>query len=55
MANKLISTNLERFLDCNNWISAYMLKSRTYRALIDPNWPKSQSLNPHNFTKHDHR
>ena len=51
MAKNFLSTNLKRFLG--------LIKSpwrvHTYRALIVPNWPKWQSLNPHNFTKNDHR
>ena len=33
-----------------NWLFFRVI----YRALIVPNWPKWQSLNPHNFTKNDH-
>ena len=50
MANKLRSTNLERFIWRINW--------RINMTLTVPNWskwPKWQSLNPHNFTKNDHR
>ena len=45
MANKLRSTNLERFL---RWIKSPM-------DLIVPIWPNWQLLNPNNFTKKDHR
>ena len=31
------------------------LSYKIYRTLIVPNWPKWQSLNPHNFSKNDHR
>ena len=50
MANKLISTNLERVLErIKSPLPRY--KREIYRALIVPNWPKCQSINPHNFTK----
>ena len=54
MANKLFSTNLEQFL---GWIQSPLTRyeREIYRALILPNWPKWQSLNPLNFTKNDHR
>ena len=54
MANKLRSTNLERFL---RWIkfSAYALIARKITRVIVPNWPKWQSLKPQNFRKNDHR
>ena len=50
MANKLPSTNLERFLrrvKCP--LSRY--QHEIYPALIVPKWPKWQYLNPQNFTK----
>ena len=31
------------------------VNSAKYRALIVPNWPKWQSLNPRNFMKNDNR
>ena len=50
MANKFISTNLERFLER---IKSPLTRSKRkiYRALIVTNWLKCQSLNPRNFTK----
>ena len=45
------------FAPCNKSIVAKKCLS-TNRALIVPNWSKWpiwQSLNPHNFTKNDHR
>ena len=49
MANKLPSTNLEQFL--NGFNLRLRVNSAKYIALIVPNWPKWQSLNPYNFTK----
>ena len=50
MAKKLSSTKLEQFL---RWIRLQLTryKRELYRELIVQNWPKCQSLNPHNFTK----
>ena len=43
MANRLLLTNLERFLRrINSPLTRY--KREIYRALIVPNWPKWQSL-----------
>ena len=57
MAIKLHSTNLERFIRrIKSPLTRY--KRELYCALIVPNWskwPKWKSLNPHNFTKNDHR
>ena len=50
MANKLPSTNLERFLRrTKSPLTRY--QCNIYRALTVPNWPKWQPLNPHNFPK----
>ena len=54
MANKLLSTNLERFLRRINFPLTRKLREK-YRALIVPNWPKWQSLNLNNFAKNDQR
>ena len=54
MANKLLSTKLERFLrGIKSPLTRYYRE--IYRALIVSNGPKWQSLNPHNSTKNDHR
>ena len=50
------------FVPCNKSIMAkklrFIRRIKLYRALIVPSWskwPKWQSLNPHNFTKNDHK
>ena len=45
------------FAHCNKSIMANNRAQlwQLYRALIVPNWSKWQSLNPHIFTKNDHR
>ena len=46
IANKLFSTNFERFLRRIKSPLTRLTLTLTYRALIVTNWPKWQSLNP---------
>ena len=54
MPNKIPLTNLERLL---RRVKSPLtrLQREIYRALIVPNWPKWQSLQPKKFTKNNHR
>ena len=54
MANKVLSTNLERFLKTDK-LSAYALIARNISRVNCPKLAKMAILKTHNFTKKDHR